>query len=157
MIRLVAGHGVEGDAHAGLHVRHCYLAKRQPELPNARQVHLIPVELFADLLSGGYTVAAGQLGENIPCSGLELENLPLGTQLRVGTDAAVKLTGLRTPCGLVDRFQKGLRRDLLSAKMSGQRFRCGVFGVFTVGGQVSRGDPIVIELPDKPWTQLPEL
>jgi MOSC domain-containing protein YiiM len=157
VIRLVAGHGVESDAHAGLHVQHRYLAKRQPELPNARQIHLISIELFADLLSRGYTVAAGQLGENITCSGLELENLPLRTRLRVGADAAVELTGIRTPCGLIDRFQKGLRRDLFNAKTTGPRFRCGVFGVVTVGGQVSRGDSIVIELPDKPWSHLPEL
>jgi len=157
VIRLVAGYGVDGDAHAGLHVQHRSLAKRQPELPNARQVHLIPIELFADLLSSGYTVAAGQLGENITSSGLELENLPLGTWLRIGADAVVELTGIRTPCGLIDRFQKGLRRDLFSAKTNGARFRCGVFGVVTVGGQVLRGDSIVTELPDEPWSHLPEL
>jgi hypothetical protein len=36
---LVEGHGVEGDAHAGAFVRHRYLARRQPQLPNLRQVH----------------------------------------------------------------------------------------------------------------------
>jgi hypothetical protein len=40
-IMLVEGHGVEGDAHAGPFVRHRYLARRQPRLPNLRQVHLI--------------------------------------------------------------------------------------------------------------------
>ncbi len=41
---LVEGHGVEGDAHAGAFVRHRYLARRQPHLPNLRQIHLIPSE-----------------------------------------------------------------------------------------------------------------
>jgi hypothetical protein len=43
-ITLVEGHGVEGDVHAGLCVKHRYLARRQPRLPNLRQVHLLPEE-----------------------------------------------------------------------------------------------------------------
>jgi hypothetical protein len=46
-IDLVQGLGVEGDAHAGPHVRHRYLARRRPRLLNLRQVHLIPFEIFA--------------------------------------------------------------------------------------------------------------
>ncbi|UQR68255.1 MULTISPECIES: hypothetical protein [Bradyrhizobium] len=46
-ILLVEGHSVEGEAHAGPFVRHRYLARRRPRLPNLRQVHLIPFELFA--------------------------------------------------------------------------------------------------------------
>ncbi|WP_346347985.1 hypothetical protein [Bradyrhizobium sp. 139] len=64
-IVLVEGHGVEGDAHAGAFVRHRYLARRQPRLPNLRQVHLIPSELLASLLEIGFEVGAGDLGENI--------------------------------------------------------------------------------------------
>jgi len=48
-IVLVEGHGVEGDAHARAFVRHRYLARRRRRLPNLRQVHLIPFELFASL------------------------------------------------------------------------------------------------------------
>jgi hypothetical protein len=46
---LLKGIGVEGDAHAGPFVRHRYLARRNPTMPNARQVHLIPVELLEAL------------------------------------------------------------------------------------------------------------
>jgi len=76
---LEVGHGVEGDAHAGAFVRHRYLARRQPRLPNLRQVHLIPAELFASLSDAGFQVAAGALGENITTTGLDLERMPLGT------------------------------------------------------------------------------
>jgi hypothetical protein len=41
--------GVEGDAHAGLFVRHRYLARRSPRMPNLRQVHLIQSELLEAL------------------------------------------------------------------------------------------------------------
>jgi hypothetical protein len=118
-IDLVQGLGIEGDAHAGLHVRHRYLARRRPRLPNLRQVHLIPVEIFAELRTVGYDVGPGELGENITVAGLELERLPLGTVIRLGTTAAVELTGLRTPCVLIDRFQPGpksrmIREDIRS-------------------------------------------
>lgn len=56
-IVLVEGHGVQGDAHAGPFVRHRYLARRRPRLPNLRQVHLIPAELFASRLEVGFELA----------------------------------------------------------------------------------------------------
>jgi hypothetical protein len=77
-INLVAGHGVEDDAHAGEYTRHRFLARRWSRLPNLRQVHIIPAELFMDLFEAGYRVAPGDLGENITTQGLTLEPLPLG-------------------------------------------------------------------------------
>ena len=64
-------------------------------------------ELFDELRTGGYEVGPGELGENITTTGLDLTRLPLGTMIRLGGTAAVKLTGLRTPCVLIDRFRKG--------------------------------------------------
>lgn len=64
-IRLIAGYGVEGDAHAGAYVKHRYLARWRPKLSNERQVHLMEVELFDELKQEGFTVGPGQLGENI--------------------------------------------------------------------------------------------
>lgn len=101
-IVLVEGHGVEGDAHAGAFVRHRYLARRQPHLPNLRQVHLIPAELFASLSEAGFKVAEGDLGESITPTGLNLERMPLGTLIELRPTAVVELTGLRTPCVLID-------------------------------------------------------
>lgn len=109
-VLLVEGHGVEGDAHAGAFVKHRYLARRQPRLANLRQVHLIPSELFEALRSEGYDIGPGELGENITTIGLEFERMPLGTLIRLGPSAIVELTGLRTPCVLIDRFRSGSRR-----------------------------------------------
>ena len=64
-ITLVEDNGVEGDAHAGPFVRHRYLARRRPRLPNLRQVHLIRCELFPTFLKAGFEVGAGDPGENI--------------------------------------------------------------------------------------------
>ncbi len=109
-ITLVKGHGVDGDAHAGEYVRHRYAARRHPRLPNLRQVHLIPSELFATVREAGYDIGPGQLGENIPTAGLDLEKMPLGTRIELGPTAVVELTGLRTPCVLIDRFRTGLKK-----------------------------------------------
>jgi hypothetical protein len=156
-INLVEGHGVEGDAHAGQHVRHRFLARRWSRRPNLRQLHLIPSELFEILRALGYTVGPGDLGENVTTIGLELEHLPLGTKLRLGQDAVVELTGLRTPCRLIDRFQKGLGSKMLRTESSGPKFRCGVFGIVAIGGRVSPGDVAWVEMPSQPWSPLPTM
>ena len=86
-IRLVAGHGVEGDAHAGPFVKHRFLARRDSRTPNDRQVHLMESELFAELADEGFTVGPGMLGENVTTRGLDLSRLPLGTRLHLGHSA----------------------------------------------------------------------
>lgn len=101
-IMLIAGHGIEGDAHFGPFMRHRYLARRNPRAPNLRQVHPIPAELLQGSEVAGYGVEPGGLGKNITTVGINLEGLPLDTELRIG-DATIHLTGLRTPCVLIDR------------------------------------------------------
>ena len=153
-IILTAGYGVEGDAHYGQFVRHRYLAHRKPRSPNLRQVHLIPSELFNALRKPGYDLSPGDLGENITTAGLDLEMLPLNTQLRIGTSANIRLTGLRTPCVLIDRYKSGLKTRLLT-ETPNPRFRAGVMAVVSEGGEISPGDPIHAILPDHPHLPLP--
>lgn len=156
-IILVAGHGVEGDAHAGPLVRHRYLARHRPRLPNLRQVHLIPSELFVNLGKAGFSIAAGDLGENITTAGLDLERMPLGTLIELGPTAIVELTGLRTPCILIDRFRAGLKRQMLSSAETGPPFKSGVLGVVRTGGPVAAGDGARVRLPSSSLGPLPAL
>jgi MOSC domain-containing protein YiiM len=155
-IRLVEDHGVEGDAHAGRFIQHRYLAKTMPVLPNNRQVHLMASELFAELGSSGYNVAPGDLGENVTTAGLDLTKFPFGTRLRIGSSAVVELTGLRTPCALIDRFRKGLKRAMIM-RHEQPRFRCGVLGTVKETGQIAPGDRITVELPSSSLQPLPAL
>lgn len=152
-ITLVTGLGVEGDAHSGSFVKHRYLARRNPRALNIRQIHLIPAELFDVLQAAGYDVASGDLGENIVTADLDLESLPLDTELRAGS-AVIRLTGLRTPCVLIDRFSAGLKARLV-ADGPGPPFRAGVMGVVTGGGVVVPGDRIRTVLPAEPRRALP--
>jgi MOSC domain-containing protein YiiM len=83
-IRLLAGLGVEGDAHAGTTVQHRGRVRADPSQPNLRQVHLLAAELFDEVREQGYEVAPGQLGENVTTRGIDLLGLPPGTILRFG-------------------------------------------------------------------------
>ena len=154
---LIAGHGVEGDAHAGTKMRHRSRVKGAETPPNLRQVHLIQRELFDELAVEGHEVAPGELGENVTTSGLDLLALPRGTRIRLGDAAEVELTGLRNPCVQIDRFQPGLMRRLIRRDAAGTHRRAGVMAVVVEGGVVRAGDPITVVLPAEPHEQLPVL
>ena len=156
-IRLVFDHGVEGDAHAGAFVQHRYLARRHRHMPNLRQVHLIRSELLEFLRLSGYDVDPGALGENITTAGLDLERMPLRTRIRLGPSATVELTGLRTPCVLIDRFRAGLKRLMVSPKKTSPPFACGVMAVVVADGHVAAGDPAHVLLPASSFAALPPL
>ena len=150
-ITLLEALGVEGDAHCGVTVKHRSRVAQDPTQPNLRQVHLIHGELFTELAAKGFTVAPGQLGENVTTSGVNLLALPVGTQLQLGPSAIVELTGLRNPCAQLDHFQSGLMSALLDRAHDGRLVRkAGVMGVAVAGGTVRPGHTINVKLPAEP-------
>ena len=154
-IRLVAGHGVEGDVHAGVTVKHRSRVRKDPKQPNLRQVHLIHAELHEELAGQGFELAPGEMGENVTTSGVELLALPTGTVLRLGGEAVVEVTGLRNPCSQLDEIAPGLMKAVLDRDGDGELVRkSGVMGVVLEGGEVRPGDPIQVELPPEPHVRL---
>ncbi|MFO7690036.1 MAG: MOSC domain-containing protein [Cryobacterium sp.] len=147
-IILRAGYGVEGDAHAGATTQHRYLLKKDPARANLTQVHLLPAELFAELPGSTVPVGPGDLGENVTTRGLLLRTLPRGTRLHLGADAVVEVTGLRSPCSLINGFRPGLMKALLGTDAAGLvERRAGIMSIVTVSGTVQPGDRIRVELP----------
>lgn len=147
-IELVAGLGVEGDAHQGATVQHRSRVAIDPSQPNLRQVHLIALEVLDDLEAKGFTVQPGDLGENVTTEGLDLLALPTGTVVGLGERALVALTGLRNPCRQIEAFESGLLDEVLERDDEGHVIRkAGVMGVVILGGPVRQGDPIEIALP----------
>ncbi|MGK5685004.1 MOSC domain-containing protein [Actinoplanes sp. URMC 104] len=126
-IVLVTGLGVEGDSHAGIHVRHRSRVRADPRQPNLRQVHLIHEELFAEVAGKGYEVRPGNLGENVTTRGIDLLGLPVGTILRFGPAGD---GGDRAPG---DRADGDWARD--------DRADGGWAGADRVGGDPAGGDP----------------
>ncbi len=154
-IRLVAGEGVEGDAHRGATVKHRSRVRRDPRQPNLRQVHLLHAELHDELNAAGFSVAAGELGENVTTRGFDLLALPAGTRLRLGEAAVVEVTGLRNPCVQLDRVQPGLMAATLDRGEDGELIRkAGVMAVVLAGGDVRPDDAIGVELPPEPHRPL---
>ncbi len=154
-IRLLAGFGVEGDAHAGETVKHRSRVRRDPTQPNLRQVHLVHAELHDELRSSGFSVSAGQMGENVTTSGIDLLGLPTGTTLYLGEKASVRVTGLRNPCKQLDGLLPGLMEAVLDRDESGNLVRkAGIMAVVVTGGEVRPGDGVRIELPPGPRRSL---
>ena len=153
-IELIAGLGVKDDAHLGETVQHIVRVKEDPSKPNLRQVHLVHGELHDELKQLGFTVGPGEIGENITTRGVDLLKLPRGTRLHLGKGAVVEVTGLRTPCKQIERFQAGLLAAVSQDANGNPYFKSGIMGIVRAGGTVRPGDTIRVELPDEPHQKL---
>ena len=154
-IKLLAGIGVEGDAHSGKTVKHRSRVAKDPSQPNLRQVHLIHAELHDELLAKGFNIFPGQMGENITTRRINLLKLPTDTLLHIGNDAVIKVTGLRNPCAQLNRFQSGLMTAVLDQDEQGNIIRkAGIMSIVIATGVVNIGDLIQIEFPSQPYRSL---
>lgn len=154
-IRLLAGLGVQGDVHMGATVRHRSRRRSHGSGPNLRQVHLIHSELHDELRAAGYSVAAGEMGENITTRQIDLLGLPTGAMLRIGEEAVVEVTGLRNPCVQLDGIHPGLMEAVLDHDEQDNLIRkAGVMATVLVGGEVAPGDAVRVELPAGPHRPL---
>jgi MOSC domain-containing protein YiiM len=154
-VRLLAGLGVEDDAHCGATVQHRSRVARKAIRPNLRQVHLIGAELHDELRDSGFAVSPGRMGENLTTRGIDLLALPAGTRLLIGETAVIELTGLRNPCVQLDRIEPGLMAATLERNPDGELIRkAGVMAIVVADGEVRPGDRILVELPAEPHRPL---
>ncbi|BBK29974.1 hypothetical protein EDC65_4777 [Stella humosa] len=155
VIHLLAGLGVEGDAHLGRTVQHRSRVARDPTQPNLRQVHLIHGELLDELMAAGFAMTPGRMGENVTSRGVDLLGLASGTRLRLGARAVVEVTGLRNPCHQLNRLQPGLMAATLDRDAAGELVRkAGVMAIVLAGGDVRPQDRILVEPPPLPHRPL---
>jgi MOSC domain-containing protein YiiM len=154
-IRLISGYGVEGDAHCGETVKHRSRVAKDPTQPNLRQVHLIHAELFDMLASKGFVIGPAMMGENITTRGIDLLGLSPGTQLRLGKDAVIEITGLRNPCHQLNGLLPGLMEAVLDQASDGSLIRlAGVMAIVMSSGLVAAGDVVTIVHSPIPHTML---
>ncbi|MEW6358318.1 MAG: MOSC domain-containing protein [Planctomycetota bacterium] len=121
--RLRKGHGCEGDAHAG---------------PWHRQVSLLADESADVMRRKGADIHPGDFGENILTKGIELKTLPIGTLLRLGRDALLKVTQIGKECH--DRC--AIYYKVGDCVMP----REGIFAEVVQGGVVKPGDIIEVTI-----------
>ncbi len=153
-IELQAGCGVVGDAHFGETVKHRSRVAIDPSQLNLRQVHLLQSELFDEVAQHGFTLSPGDLGENITTAGIDALGLSQGTLLKIGREVVLEVTGLRNPCGQIDRFCPGLLAHLVVKSDGAIIRRAGIMSVVLEGGMVRPGDAIVVLAPAGPHRPL---
>jgi|TARA_R110002110_G_scaffold120980_4_gene296428 MOSC domain-containing protein YiiM len=157
-IELIAGLGVNGDAHQGATVKHRSRVAANPNQPNLRQVHLVMSELLNEVSNAGHDIVAGQLGENITTTGIDLVSLPVGSMLRIGDTTLVALTGLRNPCHQIKSVGEGVMKMMFiddQDNPDGPKIgRTGVMGVVIAGGIIAAGDEIKVRFPAGPLTRM---
>lgn len=117
----IKDYGIQEDAHAGnWH----------------RQVSMLGIESINKMKEKGLKVGFGDFAENITTEGIELVNLTIGSQIKIGKEVVLELTQIgkecHTPCNIY--YQAG---DCVMPKE-------GVFGKVIHGGIVNAGDKILI-------------
>ncbi|MGD8961302.1 MAG: MOSC domain-containing protein [Desulfobacterales bacterium] len=118
-------HGLDGDAHAGKwHRQVSFLASE--EIDKARQ--------------SGLDVTFGDFAENIATTGIDWKNIPVGTRVRLGSDALVEITQIGKECHnrCAIYYKAG---DCIMP-------REGVFARVLMEGKIRCGDQISIEPPE---------
>jgi MOSC domain-containing protein YiiM len=113
-VRAVADTGFEGCAHArpGGH----------------RQILLVDGETLDAM-----DLQPGIIRENITTTGLNVNSLTLGQQLRIG-ETRLKVSEVCTPCDQMEKIRRGLRKELWG--------RRGMLCRVIEGGLIRRGDAI---------------
>jgi MOSC domain-containing protein YiiM len=80
---LSKNHGLEGDAHAG---------------PWHRQVSFLAAESIESARQQGLEVGFGDFAENVATLGVDWKNLPIGTRVRLGSQAVIEITQIGKEC-----------------------------------------------------------
>ncbi|MBP2649717.1 MAG: hypothetical protein H6Q74_542 [Firmicutes bacterium] len=118
--KLLAGQGLEGDAHAGfMH----------------RQVSLLAMESIEKMRKAGLDVGPGDFAENLTTENINLVDLPIGTKLKIGeTVLEVSQIGKECHNRCAIYYQAG---DCVMP-------REGIFAIVLTGGMVTSGDTIEV-------------
>ena len=118
--------GLASDAHAG----HWH-----------RQVSFLAAESINTARTRGLDVCEGDFGENFTTQGINLLSLPLGTQLKLGSEVLVEISQIGKVCHTHCAIYY-LAGDCIFPHE-------GIFGVVLQGGEVHIGDDIqVVKLGD---------
>jgi MOSC domain-containing protein YiiM len=118
--RLIEGHGVEHDAHAG---------------SGHRQVSLLSLEKIEDFKKRGATVSYGDFGENLVVAGIDFVTLPLGTRLAVG-EILLEITQIGKECHTGCAIYRSMGECIMPTQ--------GVFAKVLRGGLLTTGASMTV-------------
>lgn len=118
---LLKDFGLKGDAHGG---------------PWHRQVSLLANESIEKMKTKGLDVGYGDFAENITTEGIDLVDLPVGTEIHIGNSVILRVTQIGKECHkrCAIYYQAG---DCVMP-------REGIFAEVVTEGEVKVGDEIII-------------
>jgi MOSC domain-containing protein YiiM len=120
-VKLIEDFGIENDAHAGKW---------------HRQVSLLAVESIEKMRKTLPNLRAGAFAENITTQNFDLGSLKIGSKIKIGTEAELKITQIgkecHTKCAIF--YQVG---DCIMPKE-------GIFAVVIKGGIINKGDGLTV-------------
>ena len=129
-------HGVAGDAW------------RYPFHGGRRQaILLITIEGINELISQGFRLFPGALGENLTTRGLDRRELRIGQRFLAG-QAGITLTQIRGPCATLDVYGSGIQAAIYDVRVQAgdpTSRRWGLSGFYASvvqSGTVRAGDTI---------------
>ncbi|MDD6919799.1 MAG: molybdopterin-binding protein [Eubacteriales bacterium] len=117
---LVAGYGIENDAHAGKW---------------HRQVSLLSFDKIEEFRAKGADVDFGAFGENIIIDEYDFRTMPVGTRFKIG-DVLLELTQIGKECHTHCAIYHAVGDCIMP--------REGVFTEVLVGGHIKTGDEVVM-------------
>jgi MOSC domain-containing protein YiiM len=131
--------GIEGDLHA------------HPAIHGGpmKAILIIAAEVVDALAARGYPLFYGAMGENITTRGIEIRDLRVGDQLRVG-GALLEITQPRGPCSALDTYGDTLKLEVYDKRVKERdpaSPRWGMSGFYAsviAQGPVQAGDPVVL-------------
>lgn len=117
---LVEDHGIEGDVHAGSEIK-------QVSLLDASEIEKMEERT-------GVELSPGDFAENLTSEGLDLDLLPMGTQLKVGEEVLLEVSQIGKTC----------HDDCVIKEKTGECImpQKGLFFQVLEGGTIQPGDEI---------------
>jgi MOSC domain-containing protein YiiM len=110
--------GIAGDKHA--HPRF-HGGPRQALL-------LITAEGIEELISAGYPLYSGALGDNLTTQGLDRRAMRFRQRYRAGT-TVIELTKIRQPCASLDLYGEGIQKAMFDANVKQGDFKSPLWGL----------------------------
>jgi MOSC domain-containing protein YiiM len=116
-----------------------------------KAVLMLAAEVIDALTARGYPVFYGALGENLTVSGLDPHRWRMGQRYRVGQDALIELTKLRTPCFNLDVYGPEIKAEIFDAQCQAKDAASPVWGHggfyarIIRPGLIQAGDEIILE------------
>jgi MOSC domain-containing protein YiiM len=116
-----------------------------------KAVLMVSAEFLDELAARGFPVFYGAIGENLTVSGLDPHMWRSGQRYRLGHEAVIELTTLRTPCLNLDVYGPAIKSELYDAQckagnIASPRWAHGGFYARVIHpGMIQAGDTVILE------------